>query len=181
MAASTASRVTTNHEEIRRWAATRCGTPAVIVRPKSSDDDAGHICIYFPHNRNEGALDEISWEDWFKKFDAAKLALLYQENTAGGERSNFNKLVSRQTVDEVEEAVGGKGRSASRRKSRRSAGVDAFTPLRDDKLQDDKPQRNATRSRGPRKVSKKSTATVASGPSRKKKPPLGKASRDKSS
>jgi hypothetical protein len=50
----------------------------------------------------------ISWDDWFAKFDESGLALLFQEETAGGERSNFNKLVKRETV----EGQGAKKRAA---------------------------------------------------------------------
>jgi hypothetical protein len=42
-------------------------------------------------------LQEISWDDWFKKFDESGLALLYEETTADGQKSNFNKLVKRET------------------------------------------------------------------------------------
>ncbi len=40
-------------------------------------------------------LQEISWDEFFEKFDERDLALLYQEETAGGQTSNFNKLVNR--------------------------------------------------------------------------------------
>lgn len=30
-----------------------------------------------------------------EKFEESKLALLYQDETAGGKKSNFNKLISR--------------------------------------------------------------------------------------
>ena len=77
MAAGTKCKVTTDHEEIRGWAAARNGKPAVVIYPKSDDDGNVPIGIYFPDNHKEGSIDEISWDDWFKKFDAAKLAFLY--------------------------------------------------------------------------------------------------------
>lgn len=40
-------------------------------------------------------LEPISWQEWFKKFDREKLALLYQEEKASGEDSTFFKLVRR--------------------------------------------------------------------------------------
>ena len=46
-------------------------------------------------HRAEDKLQPISWEEWFEKFDERKLALVYQEETADGEKSNFNKLISR--------------------------------------------------------------------------------------
>jgi hypothetical protein len=35
----------------------------------------------------------MAWEQFFDKFDENGLSLVYQEKTAGGTRSNFNKLI----------------------------------------------------------------------------------------
>ena len=50
-------------------------------------------------NSKHDSLEEISWEEFFEKFDESDLALLYQEETAGGEKSNFNKLIGRETAE----------------------------------------------------------------------------------
>jgi hypothetical protein len=62
---------------------------------------AGIIRIEFPDapNAKDDALEEIGWDEFFEKFDEAKLALIYQEKTAKGERSNFNKLIGRETAE----------------------------------------------------------------------------------
>ena len=94
------AKVTTDHDEIRKWAEARGGRPAT-VRSTHSKDNAGIIRIEFPGapNAKDDALEELSWEEFFEKFDEADLALLYQEKTAGGELSNFNKLVGRETAE----------------------------------------------------------------------------------
>jgi hypothetical protein len=94
------AKVTTNHDEIRKWAEARGGRPAT-VRSTHRKDNAGIIRIEFPGapNAKDDALEEISWEEFFEKFDESNLALLYQEETAGGERSNFNKLIGRETAE----------------------------------------------------------------------------------
>jgi hypothetical protein len=94
------AKVATDHDEIRKWAEARGGRPAA-VRSTQSKDSTGIIRIEFPGapNANDDALEEISWEEFFEKFDEANLALLYQEETASGERSNFNKLVGRETAE----------------------------------------------------------------------------------
>ena len=94
------AKTTTDHNEIRKWAEARGGRPAA-VRATHDKDDAGIIRIEFPNapNANDEALEEISWEEFFEKFDEAGLALLYQEKTAKGARSNFNKLVRRETAE----------------------------------------------------------------------------------
>lgn len=40
-------------------------------------------------------LEEISWDEWFEKFEENGLALLYQQHKASGEDSTFFKLVRR--------------------------------------------------------------------------------------
>lgn len=94
------SKTTTNHETIRGWAEKRGGKPAV-VRSTHRQEDPGILRLEFPDapNAQDEALEPISWDEWFKKFDAAELALLYEEKTSGGEKSNFNKLVKRETAE----------------------------------------------------------------------------------
>ena len=92
------SQTTTDHEEIRRWAEERGAKPS-CVRGTGSKKDIGMLRLDFPGYSGEDSLEHISWEDWFKKFDERKLALIYQEQTAEGERSNFNKLISRENAE----------------------------------------------------------------------------------
>ena len=91
------SRTTTDHETIRRWAEERGARPA-CVRGTGGKGDIGMLRLDFPGYSGEESLQQISWDEWFQKFDERGLALLYQERTAGGEKSNFNKLVSRETA-----------------------------------------------------------------------------------
>ncbi len=86
--------VTTDHEKIRRWVEERRGHPAAVIRTESNDDP-GIIRIDFPGYSGAGTLEEISWDDWFEKFDEKKLAFLHQDRTAKGKKSNFNKLIAR--------------------------------------------------------------------------------------
>jgi hypothetical protein len=76
---------TKDHDTIRRWAEERGGKP---VRVK----DAGVIELDFPGYSGGDRLEEISWDDWFSVFDDRGLELVYQETTADGEQSNFNRL-----------------------------------------------------------------------------------------
>src|SRR4051794_41337833 len=88
------SKTTRDHDEIRKWAEARGALPAE-VRGTEKGGEAGIIRFEFPNapNHNDSKLEEISWEDFFEKFDNNNLELVYQEQTADGERSNFNKLV----------------------------------------------------------------------------------------
>jgi hypothetical protein len=88
------SKTTTDHDEIRRWAEARDGRPATVKGTESGGEDAGILRIDFPGGE-EDRVEEISWDEWFEKFDDSDLALLYQEEKASGEDSTFFKLVSR--------------------------------------------------------------------------------------
>lgn len=86
--------MTTDHETIRRWAEERGGKPTA-VKDTGDDQDVGILRIDFPGWSGEGRLEPITWDEFFEKFDAAGLALVYQEQTADGQRSNFNRFVRR--------------------------------------------------------------------------------------
>jgi hypothetical protein len=90
---ATDTRMTTDHEEIRRWVEDHDGQPAQ-VRGTSGKDDVGVLRIDFPGGAGD-ELEPISWDDWFAKFEEAGLGLLYQERKADGSDSTFNKLVKR--------------------------------------------------------------------------------------
>jgi hypothetical protein len=57
------------------------------------------IRIDFPGYSGAESLEPIDWNEWFDKFQERNLALLVQDETDRGERSNFNKLVNRDTVE----------------------------------------------------------------------------------
>lgn len=88
------SQTTTDHDQIRAWVEERGGYPAAVVGTGDSSE-AGVLRIDYPGFSGAGTLERITWEDFFDKFDEAKLAFLYQNETASGEPSRFSKLVSR--------------------------------------------------------------------------------------
>jgi hypothetical protein len=109
------AKITTDHDQIREWADARGGRPAEVGSTHSKAG-AGIIRIEFPGapNAKDENLEEISWQEFFEKFDKSNLALLYQEETAGGERSNFNKLVGRETTEAREHGESHASRHAKR-------------------------------------------------------------------
>ena len=88
-----AAKTTTDHDLIKSWAEERGGHPA-RVRRTGDEEDVGLIRIDFPGFSGEGTLEEISWDEFFEKFEEKQLAFLYQDE---GE-SRFNKLVSRENI-----------------------------------------------------------------------------------
>ena len=86
---------TTDHETIRQWVEERNGKPTSVAGTSRGDEDVGLVAIDFDEDSDEEALEEISWDEFFEKFEQKQLAFLYQEQKANGEPSTFNKLVSR--------------------------------------------------------------------------------------
>jgi hypothetical protein len=95
---SAKSKVLIDHDEIRRWAEERGAQPARVKGTERNGDDVGIIRLDFPGYTGEDTLEHISWDDWFEEFDKRNLALIVQDKTAGGQQSNFNKLVGRETA-----------------------------------------------------------------------------------
>lgn len=87
------AKTTTDHETIRRWAEERGGRPA-RVKGTGDKEDAGILRLDF--GDPDPALEEISWDEFFEKFEENGLAFLYQEETASGGESRFSKFVERQ-------------------------------------------------------------------------------------
>lgn len=83
------SQTTTDHDTIRRWAEGHGGTPAAVRDTEGGDGEV--IRLMFPESGQSeaGDLEEVSWDEWFRQFDANGLALVYEGD------SRFNKLVSR--------------------------------------------------------------------------------------
>jgi hypothetical protein len=97
MATAQSSKVTIDHEEIRRWAEERQGRPAA-VKATGSPADPGILRIDFPGGVGEEDLEFISWTDFFDKFDENELAFVYQEKLKSGEESRFFKFIHREEV-----------------------------------------------------------------------------------
>lgn len=88
------AKATTDHEKIRSWVEERGGRPAA-VKGTGSGDDPGVLRIDFPGYTGDESLKQITWEQFFNKFEKERLAFLYQEETKEGEESRFSKLTNR--------------------------------------------------------------------------------------
>ena len=86
------AQTTTDHETIRKWAEERGGVPTSVTGT-GGDSNAGILRLDF--RPKDTALEGISWDDFFKKFEEKKLAFLYQDQTNDGSISRFHKFVKR--------------------------------------------------------------------------------------
>jgi hypothetical protein len=83
------AKTTTNHDQIRKWAESRDGYPAMV----ETGGKGGILRIDF--GEPEENLEPIDWETFFRIFEDNKLAFLYQDEVKGGGTSRFNKFVER--------------------------------------------------------------------------------------
>ena len=93
------AKVTTDQEVIRKWAEDRGGKPAA-VKGTGKGDDPGVLRIDFPGYTGEESLQQITWEQFFDKFEKEHIAFLYQEETEDNNTSRFSKLINRSNPDD---------------------------------------------------------------------------------
>lgn len=84
------SQSTTDHATIQQWAESHGGKPATVKGTAKGKDEAGLLRINFPGHA-EDSLEEISWDEFFQKFDESKLEFLYSDD----KDSRFSKFVAR--------------------------------------------------------------------------------------
>jgi len=95
---SKTSKTTTDHKTIQHWVEEHHGKPATITETSAKGEHAGLLRIDMPGGAKNPPLQPISWDEFFQKFDEAKLAFVYQEKTADGGESHFCKFVSRDSI-----------------------------------------------------------------------------------
>jgi hypothetical protein len=84
------AKTTTNRGLIKKWIEDRNGKPA-CVKGTGGKDDVGLLRVNFPGGA-EDSLEDISWDDFFRKFEESNLAFLYDDD----ENSTFNKFIKRE-------------------------------------------------------------------------------------
>ncbi|MFZ0392060.1 MAG: hypothetical protein WAN36_16485 [Calditrichia bacterium] len=96
------SRITTDHETIKRWTEDRNGKPTSVKGTPRGGEHAGLLRIDFPGYSGEETLEEISWDEFFDKFEESGLAFLYQDKLKSGETSRFFKFIDRNSPEAKE-------------------------------------------------------------------------------
>ncbi|MGB2572016.1 hypothetical protein ACPFP2_26760 [Micromonospora citrea] len=87
------SLVTTSHDVIRNWARARGARPATIAGTER-EGRPGVLTFEIPGYRESSRVQVITWDDWFRTFDARRLNLIYQEQLRDGRQSNFFRTES---------------------------------------------------------------------------------------
>ncbi len=97
--------VLTDHQAIRDWAAARAGAPAVVdVSPEAGVQPLLRIVFgqhaYEDNDRperpvNAGGYELVEWDEWFRLFDEAGLAMVVAVDQPG-RREEFHEFVRRE-------------------------------------------------------------------------------------
>jgi hypothetical protein len=92
---------TIDHDEIRDWVEARGGGPAVI---EGTHDGEVSGILRVDFGLDEEALEPVSWEEFFRVFDANDLAFVYEGLSDDGAESYSCKFVARtDAADEADE------------------------------------------------------------------------------
>lgn len=94
----------TDHAAIRDWTAARAGFPAIVdVSPQGGTQPMLRLVFdqhaYQDQDQaerpvNAGGYELVEWDEWFKLFDEAELALVVGPEVSG-QRENFHQIVRR--------------------------------------------------------------------------------------
>ncbi len=154
-------KTTTDHDEIRRWVEERGGHPATVRGTGQGGEEAGLLRIDFPGYSGGDRLEEISWDEFFQKFDEEGLAFVYEDRTSGGKTSRFSKLVSRDSA----ETADGRGRAAQA--ARRESGSRTSSSRGGGKTRQRGASRSSSGSSGRSSRGGRSSSSSSKGTSRK--------------
>ncbi|RCW81505.1 hypothetical protein [Phyllobacterium bourgognense] len=101
------TRLLTDHQEIRDWAAARSGIPAIRDPEELIGSDEPVLSIQFGQHAYEdddrqgadrpedlGGPRLVEWDEWFTLFDQSGLGLVVAEDTPG-QRDEFHEIVRR--------------------------------------------------------------------------------------
>lgn len=89
------TRVTIDHETIRRWAEERDGFPATVRGSRSrSGLEPGVLRIGFEDEETD-ELERLSWEEFFEKFEEKALAMRYENEPAEGGVERYHEFFKR--------------------------------------------------------------------------------------
>ena len=94
------SKITTDHDEIRRWVEERGGHPARVKGTgRAGKSGSGLLRIDYPGFSGEDTLEKITWEHFFEQFEKSGLAFIYQDKLETGDTSRFSKLIDRNSTE----------------------------------------------------------------------------------
>lgn len=115
------SQTTTDHETIRAWAEARGGRPSVVRTEGGKGKTRSGGVLRLDFREKDEKLEETDWDEFFEVFDESGLAFLFQNETADGKQSRFNKFVARETAEAKDRGNGKGGAKSGARSDRKES------------------------------------------------------------
>ncbi|HYC71958.1 MAG TPA: hypothetical protein VEB66_12170 [Opitutaceae bacterium] len=84
---------TIDHRRIRRWAEDRKGRPVAVKY--AGTDPAATLRFEFGDRRVDPDVDELTWTDFFERFEDLRLAFVHDRDGPNGARGSFHKFAPR--------------------------------------------------------------------------------------
>lgn len=84
---------TVDHRRIRQWADDRKGRPVAVKY--AGTDPTATLRFEFGDRRVDPDVDELTWTDFFERFEDLRLAFVHERRGPAGERGEFHKFVPR--------------------------------------------------------------------------------------
>ncbi len=157
MAARAKERILIDHDEIRQWAEERGAIPT-RVKGTGGQNDVGILRLHFPEfSQDDEKLEPISWDEFFEEFDRKRLALLVEDRMPDGRPSNFNKIISRSTIEDFIRSCG----PSTGRQTRRSASVRSITSAASAGKRKNSGKKQSTSARSQKRSTSKSSRSSA--------------------
>jgi hypothetical protein len=96
-------KITTNHQEIQKWAANRGALPALIDHPDGKADRTG-LRLNFPGTSDDELLPEktknqsTSWEQFFHLFDEQNLMFVYDTDPKATDPTQWYSFIKNEST-----------------------------------------------------------------------------------
>jgi hypothetical protein len=87
-------KVTTDHKQIKQWVEDHDGRPAMVIGP-GTQMGGGAVNIFFPDHGKNDQLEEITWNEFFDRFEENDLEFLYKDEATSDGESRYFKIIER--------------------------------------------------------------------------------------
>lgn len=85
---------TIDHRRIRHWAEDRKGRPVAVKF--AGTDPAATLRFEFGDHHPDPDVDELTWADFFERFDDLRLAFVHAREGPTGGQGEYHKFVARE-------------------------------------------------------------------------------------
>ncbi|MHB1118082.1 MAG: hypothetical protein ACYCZ7_00935 [Minisyncoccota bacterium] len=90
----------TDYDEIRGWIEERRGVPATLKETNENGEESTDM-LHIAFGTLSPDMEEMSWDEFFERFENENLALEYDDEAEGGETPSFEFVDRDRARDEL--------------------------------------------------------------------------------